>query len=56
MREINLDGYKYLGVLLLDFIINTEIKEKVKSKYIRRVKMLLTSQLNEDECIGCGYY
>ena len=36
MREANLDGYKYLGVLQLDSIMNRQIKEKVKSKYIRK--------------------
>ena len=46
MREINHDGYKYLGVLQFDFIMNREMKEKVKSEYIRRVKNLLRSQLN----------
>ena len=28
MREVNLDGYKYLGVLQLDSIMNRETKEK----------------------------
>ena len=56
MRKINLDGYKYLGVLQLDSIINTEMKEKVKIEYSRRVKKLPRSQLNEDECMGSGYY
>ena len=46
MREINLDGYKYLGVLQCDSIMDREMKEKVKSEYIRRVKKLLKSQLN----------
>ena len=46
MKEVNLDGYKYLGVLHLDSIMNREMKEKVKSEYIRRVKKLLWSQLN----------
>ena len=46
MKEVNLDGYKYLGVLHLDSIMNREMKEKVKSEYIRRVKKLLRSQLN----------
>ena len=46
MREVNLDGYKHLGVLQLDFIINREMKEKMKSKCIRRVKKLLRSHLN----------
>ena len=48
MREVNLDGYKYLGVLQLDFIMNREIKEKVKSKYIRRVKKLFRSHLKKE--------
>ena len=42
MREVNLDGHKYLGVLQLDFIMNREMKEKGKSDYIRRVKKLMT--------------
>ena len=55
MREVNLDGYKYLGVLQLDSylrvlqldsIVNREKKEKVKIEYIRRIKKLLRSQLN----------
>ena len=36
MREVNLDGYKYLGVLQLDSIMKRQIKEKVKSEYIRK--------------------
>ena len=46
MREVNLDGYKYLGVLQLDSTMNRELKEKVKSEYIRRIKKLLRSQMN----------
>ena len=52
MREVNLEGYKYLGVLQLGSIMNIETKEKVKSKYIRRVKKLLRSQLNEGNVIA----
>ena len=52
MRVVNLDGYKYLGVLQLDSIKNGEMKEKVKSKYIRRVKKLLGSQLNGENVIA----
>ena len=48
MREVNLDGYKYLGVLQLDSIMNREIKEKVKSKYVRRVKKLFRSHLKKE--------
>ena len=52
MREVNLDKYKYLRVLQLDSIVNREKKEKVKSKYIRRVKKLLISQLNGGNVIA----
>ena len=52
MREVNLAEYKYLGVLQLDSIINREMKEKVKSEYIRRVKKLLISQLNGGNVIA----
>ena len=34
MREVNLDEYKYLGVLQLDSTMNRELKEKVKSEHI----------------------
>ena len=52
MREVNYDGYKYLGVLQLDSIVNREIKEKVKIEYIRRIKKLLRSQLNGGNIIA----
>ena len=38
MREVNLDRYKYLGVLHLDSITNRWMKEKMKDEYIRRLK------------------
>ena len=31
MREVNLDGYYYLGVLQLDSIMNKKIKENAKT-------------------------
>ena len=46
MGEVNHDGYNYLQVLQFDFIMNEEIKEKVKREYTRIVKKLLKSQLN----------
>ena len=52
MREVNLDGYKYLGALQLDSIMNREVKKKVKSKHISRVNKLLRSQLNEGNVIA----
>ena len=38
MKEINLAGYKYLGVLQLDSIMNREMKKKVrKSKKVTQI-------------------
>ena len=52
MREVKLDGYKYLGVLQLDSIMNREMKKKAKTEYIRKVKKLLKSQLNGTNLIA----
>ena len=52
MREVKLDGYKYLGVLQLDSIMYSEMKENVRSEYIRRVKKLFRSQLNRGNVIA----
>ena len=56
MKEVNHDRYKYLELLQFDFIMNREMNEKARSEYIRRVKKLLRSQLNGDECMGSMYY
>ena len=52
MREVNLDGYMYLGTLQFDSIMNLEMKKKVKSEYIGRVKKLLRLQLNGGNVIA----
>ena len=44
MRQVNLDGYKYFGVLQLDSIMNREMKAQRKSEHIRGVNKLLRSQ------------
>ena len=36
--EIGEEGYKYLGILQLDQNLNTKMKVKITSEYIRRVK------------------
>ena len=33
MREVNYEGYKYLGVLQLNSIMNREMKKQAKIKY-----------------------
>ena len=40
------EGHKYLGILQLDQNLNTKMKEKITSEYIRRVKKLCRSKLN----------
>jgi len=51
MKDVERDGYKYLGILQLDRYLNVEMKEKVKKEYIRRIKLLLKSQLNAGNVI-----
>ena len=46
MKEPDPGGYKYLGVLELDTILCKEMKLKVKNEYLRRLTLLLKSQLN----------
>ena len=44
--EIEEEGYKYLGILQLDQTLNTKMKVKITSEYIRRVKKSCRSKLN----------
>ena len=46
MIEPDDDGYKYLGILELDDIMTKEMKEKVRTSYFKRLKLLLRSKLN----------
>ena len=39
-------GYKYLGTLQADQIQYTQMKEKVKTEYLRRVRKVLETKLN----------
>ena len=50
--EIGDEGYKYLGILQLDQNLNTKMKVKIISKYIRRFKKLCRSKLNGGNLIG----
>ena len=40
------EGYKYLGILQLDHTLNTKMKGKITSEYVRRVKKLCRSKLS----------
>ena len=46
ISEVAEEGYKYLGILELDQILNTKRKERITSEYVRRVKKLCRSKLN----------
>ena len=50
--EIEEEGYKYLGILQLDQTLNTKMKGKITSVYIRRVKKLCRSKLNGVNLMG----
>ena len=45
------DGYKYLGILEIDAIKHTEMKNIIKKEYFRRMKTTLRSRLNERNVI-----
>ena len=45
IRKIDENGYKYLGVLEAEDIFEKEMKEKLRSEYFRRVKLLAQSKL-----------
>ena len=45
IKEINENGYKYLGVLEVEESLEKEMKEKLKSEYCKHVKLLARSKL-----------
>ena len=46
IKEIEEDGYKYLGILEYDRVKEQETKDKFKNEYFRREKLILKSKLN----------
>ena len=46
MKEVDQGGYKYLGVLQLDNVMNKEMKESIGDENIRRVKLICKLNLN----------
>jgi len=45
MKEVGVNGYRYLGVMEGADIMHKEMKEKVKEEYLRRVKLVARSRL-----------
>ena len=46
-----LEGWRPLGILQLDQILNNKMKHKITTHYIRRVMNLCKSKLNEGNLI-----
>ena len=46
IKEIEEDGYKYLGILEYDRVKEQKMKDKFRNKYFRRAKLILKSKLN----------
>ena len=44
MKDVDENGYKYLGVLQAENVKNREMKDKVRTEYLRRVKLLVKSE------------
>ena len=44
-------GFKYLGILQADQIRYTQMKKKIKTEYLRRVRKVLETKLNGDNII-----
>ena len=46
IRQVGQEGYKYLGIIELDKIKETEMKQKITKEYKRRQRLILKSRLN----------
>ena len=45
MKDVSEEGYKYLGVLQNESMMNRVMKARIKEEYLRRVKLLAKSKL-----------
>ena len=45
MKDVDEDGYNYLGVIQNKVHMNREMKEKIEKEYLRRIKLLARSKL-----------
>ena len=46
MKVVENDGYKYLGILEIDGVMEDEMKMKFRKEYLRRLRSVLKSKLN----------
>ena len=47
IKEVEQNGYKYLGILEYKKIKENEMKENFWRKYLRRIKLIMKSKLND---------
>ena len=52
IEEVDVEGYKYLGILERDDICQEKIKEKVQNEYCKRVMVVVKSKLNGENVIN----
>ena len=45
MKDVSEEGYKYLGVLQNESMMNRVMKSRIKEEYLRRLKLLAKSKL-----------
>ena len=46
MKEVEMEGYTYLGIIELDKIKENEMKERTIKEYKQRPRLVLKSKLN----------
>ena len=46
MKEVEQEGYTYVGIVELDKMKESEMKEKPIKEYKRRIRLILKSKLN----------
>ena len=46
IMQVGQDGYTYLGIIELEKIKETEMKEKINKEYKKRQRLILKSKLN----------
>lgn len=46
IKDIEEEGYKYLGVMEHDTILHTQMKDTIRKEYINRTRLVLKSHLN----------
>ena len=50
LKDLEEDGYRYLGILEADTILNSRMKTEVTVEYLRRLKKILKSGLQGKNC------